>query len=627
MPAGRLLAALALAVILGALTLPRSPHARGADATPLAGHRFWNVDDVRAGMKGYGKTVLRGTKLETFQAEVLGVLKNTSPGRDMVLCRLSGLDLERTGVIAGMSGSPVYIDGRLLGAVAFAWPFGKEPLAGVTPITQMIAYADAGPRRQPAEPVRLGLAKPLTLDGRSFDSVTVAQSFDDPAPAAADGLWLAPLRTPLAATGFTPHSLRLLGDALRHTGAVPVAGGGASAAIAAEAKAAKLEPGGPLSVALITGDFDLSGIGTVTHIDGDRVYGWGHPFFGCGGCAFPMMTGYIHTVCPRQTVSFKMGSPLRAVGVIDEDVSTCVAGRLHRTPDLLPVVMTVRRGGADSRTFHVQVVRQPAMVASLVFTALTNAVDMEGELPEELTAELRCTVELAGLPPVVFADTYSGSAVSGGRAPAALFSPVASVVNLLQYNAYKPVRIDRIECETKLTPGRRTAEIDSVELDADTVVPGEALKATVTLRPYRGPRQRVRVELPVPADLAEGPYTATVCDGPTQARLHLKDHPELGSPQTVEHILAALRVQTAARRTELVLRVPTGPTGVALDDGRTLPDLPPGVAHALAQTRRSGAVAPVAGALVARLPTEWVVVGSEQVKFTVRKHRRAGVEN
>jgi hypothetical protein len=618
MPAGRLLALLVL-VILGALTQPRSPFAAAPGPQP-----FWNVDDVRAGMTGHGKTVLHGTKLETFQAEVLGVLKNTSPGRDMILCRLSGLDLERTGIIAGMSGSPVYIDGKLLGAVAFAWPFGKDPIAGVTPIGQMIAYADPGPSRDPAPPVRLGLNRPLTIDGRSFDSVTVAQTFDDPSPP--DSLWLAPLRTPLAATGFTPHSLGLLGDALRHTGAVPVAGGGASTKVVEEAKDAKLEPGGPLTVALITGDFDLSGIGTVTHIDGDRVYGWGHPFFGCGGCEFPMMTGYIHTVCPRQTVSFKMGSPLRTVGVLDSDVSTCVAGRLHRTPDMLPVSMTVDRAGATPRTFHVEVVRQRAMVASLVFTALTNGVDMEGDLPEELTADLRCTVELAGLPPVVFEDTYSGGGVSGGRAPAALFSPVAAVVNMLQFNTYKPVRINRIECETKLQPGRRTAEIEAVELDADTVAPGDTLKAAVTLRPFRGPRQRLRVELPVPTDLPDGSYTATVCDGPSHARQHLRDHPELGSPQTVEQTLAALRVQTAARRTELVLRVPTGPTGVALDDGRTLPDLPAGVAHALAQTRRSGAVAAVSGALVARRPTEWVVSGSEQVKFTVRRHKRPAVD-
>jgi hypothetical protein len=294
---------------------------------------------------------------------------------------------------------------------------------------------------------------------------------------------------------------------------------------------------------------------------------------------------------------------------------------------MLPVAMTVSRDGAPPRTFRVQVVRQRAMVASLVFSALTNGVDMEGELPEEMTADLKCTVELAGLPPVVFEDTYSGGGVSGGRAPAALFSPVASVVNMLQFNSYKPVRINRIECETRLHAARRTAEIEAVELDADTVAPGDTLKAVVTLRPFRGPRQRVRIELPVPADLPDGSHTATICDGPSNARQQLRDHPELGSPQTVEQILAALKVQTAARRTDLVLRVPTGPTGVALDDGRTLPDLPAGVAHALAQTRRSGAVAAVAGALVVRKPTEWVVSGSEQIKFTVRRNKRPAVED
>src|SRR5581483_2405475 len=155
---------------------------------------------------------------------------------------------------------------------------------------------------------------------------------------------------------------------------------------------------------------------------------------------------------------------------------------------------------------------------------------------------------------------------------------------------------------------------------------GSALKATVYLRPYRGPRQRVRVELPIPADLPDGSYTATVCDGPTQARQHLREHPELGNPQTLEQVLAAVRVQAAAQRTQLVVRVPTGPSGVALDDGRTLPDLPPGVAHALGHSRRGGTV-PVGGALVARAPTDWVVVGAESVKFSVCKQRRGGVDD
>src|SRR5262249_31935489 len=157
--------------------------------------------------------VLRGTKVEEFQAEVLGVLKNTSPGRDMVLCKLSGLDLEKTGVIAGMSGSPVYIEGKLLGAVAYAWAFGKEPIAGITPFSQMHGFVEAYERRDvvdDSKPTRVGLRTPVEVDGARYDSVTVSPDWSAPEPTATDGLWMVPLRTPIATTGFTAHSLSLM---------------------------------------------------------------------------------------------------------------------------------------------------------------------------------------------------------------------------------------------------------------------------------------------------------------------------------------------------------------------------------------------------------------------------------
>jgi len=267
-----------------------------AGETPQLGPKadtYWQVDDVRPGMKGQGKTVMKGTKIESFDAEVLGVLKDTSPGRDMILCRLSGLDLERIGVIAGMSGSPIYVDGKLLGAVAFAWPYGKDPIAGVTPFSQMHAFVEAFEKRDLAEegqPKKLGLRSPLKIGDHSFDSVTVAAGPDVP-DNGGERLWLVPLRTPLAASGFTEHSLSLLRDRLKGTGFVPVQGGATTAKIAEEAKNVPLEPGGPLAVSLIQGDFDLSGIGTVTHIEGNRVYGWGHPFMSLGDCYLPLQTG------------------------------------------------------------------------------------------------------------------------------------------------------------------------------------------------------------------------------------------------------------------------------------------------------------------------------------------------
>lgn len=605
------LALLPLALVLAALP---------AGAAPKAGS-YWNVEEVRAGMKGTGRTVMKGTKVEAFQAEVLGVMKNTSPGRDLVLCRLSGLGLEKTGVIAGMSGSPVYLDGKLLGAVAYAWAYGKEPIAGVTPFSQMHGFVEAYERRDVAEqskPNRVGLAQPVRFGGRSFDAVTVSE---DPGvePPEGDGPWLRPLATPLAASGFTEHSLKLLRDRCGGSGLLPVQGGGATAQVAEDEKDAQLEPGGPLAVSMITGDFDLSGIGTVTHIEGDRVYGWGHPFMGLGGCEFPLMTGYIHTIYPRQTVSFKMGSPLRTVGVINADVSTGIAGWLGRKPDMLPVRMTVNLGPkAPARTFNVRVVRQRSILPTLVFTALTNSVDMEGELPEELTAEMTARIELEGQEPLILKDTFSG--FGGGRAPAALYSPVATVLQMLVYNPYQPVRVTRVECETEITPGRRTAEIEAVELDADTYAPGDTVKATVLLRPYKGETRRLPVRLKLPADLPEGSYTATVCDDMTRARMSLRDDPTLSNPRSTKALLDAVQLQLGVKRTNLVLRVPVGATGVAVG-GTAMPKLPGSMVQVLGNGRRTGSQ-PVGEALVARQPTEWVIQGAEAVRFVVANHKR-----
>jgi hypothetical protein len=598
-----------------------------AQAGPKAATSYWQVDDLRAGMKGHGRTVMKGTKVETFDVEILGVMKNTSPGRDMVLARLSGLGLEKTGVIAGMSGSPVYIDDKLVGAVAYAWQFGKEPIAGITPFVQMHDFVEAFERRDLAEkekPARVGLRVPVTIDGKEFDTVTVAQSQADVPAKADDTLFMAPLQTPLAATGFTPHSLKLLRDRSAGMGLLPMQGGAATAKIAQEEKDTPLEIGGPLAISLITGDFDMSAIGTVTHIEGERVYGFGHPFMSLGSCEFPLMTGYIHTIYPRQTVSFKMGSPLKPVGVINADVSTCVAGWLGRKPDMMPMSMTVTLGDKDqTKTFNVDIARHKSLLANLVYTALTNSVDMEGELPEELTAEFTARIEIEGQPTLVLKDTYSGT--SGGRAPSALYTQVGAVVNLLTQNPYKALKIRRIDCDTVIRPGRRAADIDAVELDSDTYSPGDTIKATVYLKPYKGARRKETLTLKLPADLPEGPYAATICDDVQNARFLLRENPNLLMPQTIEQLMESVNLQLAAKRTSLVLRVSTGTNGLSIE-GKSLPNLPGSMVTILGNSKRTGAQ-PFGGSLVSRQPTEWVVQGGEIIKFTVTKNNKIQRDN
>lgn len=608
---------LRLAIVLVSLSSFVSS-ARSAGVPPATA--TWRVEELRRGMKGHGRTVMKGTRIETFQVEVLGILKNTSPGRDLVLARLSGLGLDRTGVIAGMSGSPVYVEGKLVGAIAYAWAFGKEPIAGITPYCQMQNFVDVLERREAipeGKAVRVGLGASIRVGDREFDSVTVSQGHDA-SGRDGEGLFLMPLRTPLAATGFTRHSLDLLTKKATRFGLVPMTGGAATARIADEEKETVLEPGGPLAVALITGDFDLSGIGTVTHIEGNRVYGWGHPFMSLGSCQLPMMTGYIHTVYPRQTVSFKMGSPLREVGIMHADVSTCIAGLLGPRADMLPMQMSVAVGKNDPRTFKVRVARHNGLLPTLVYTALTNSVDMEGELPEEMTAHLHARVELEGHPPVVIKDTFSG--FSGGRAPAVLYSQVAMIVSQLCYNSFKTLRIKRIDCDTRIEPGRATAEIESVALDADSYCPGDTVTATVHLRPYKGVRQRMKLELKLPADLAEGSYSGMVCDEPSSARADLRGDPTLLYPSNASQVIEGLQLLLAARRTTLAMRLPVGAHGVAAH-GKALPRLPGSMVHILANSKRSGTMTMTRG-LVARTNTEWVIQGSEAISFQVTKTRK-----
>ena len=392
-----LAAALALGAISSACTFAGEPDPK----------TYWDVRDIRSGMKGVGRTVMQGTKLEEFEAEVLGVMGDVSPGRDMVLCRLKGCNLEHAGIIQGMSGSPVYIEGKLLGAVAFAWEFAKDPIAGVTPFQQMIQYVRSNDRRITAEtkenaagavPASALRSMPPLVEGLFDDRATDPWSSVLPVTVSGGALaGMTPIVTPLAASGFSPRALSLLGDRLRPLGMAPMAGGAAPERIVREEGDRPLVPGSPLSIAMVTGDFDLSGIGTVTHVEGNRVYGFGHPMMSLGTCDLPMMTGYIHTVYPRASVSMKMGSPLKVVGVIDTDVSTSVAGRIGPKPDMLPLTVKVKTSRyADAQTYHVEIVREPMLLSSLVMAVLTNAIDTEGNLPEELTAHLSATMRLKG---------------------------------------------------------------------------------------------------------------------------------------------------------------------------------------------------------------------------------------
>ncbi len=587
---------------------------------------YWKVDDIRPGMKGTGQTVMVGTKLEEFGAEVLGVMRGVNPGRDMILCRLTGCNLEHAGIIQGMSGSPIYIDGKLMGAVAFAWEFAKDPIAGVTPFEQMVEYVRSHDRRLAAEAKdgakqadarSWGTNRPALVEGAATDETDARLV----GPVAVSGGALAgmrPIATPIAAGGFSPKALALLESQFKPLGMAPMAGGAASKKVIQEEGDKPLVPGAPLSIAMVTGDFDLSGIGTVTHVEGNRVYGFGHPMMGLGACDLPMMTGYIHTVYPRASVSMKMGSPLKVVGVLDTDVSTGIAGRIGGKPDMLPMTIRVKTSRySDPKTYRVEVIREPNMMATLAMVVLTNAIDTDGNLPEELTAKIAATIKLKGYDPIEVHDTLSGPRFTGPMGPSALFLPIASIINIVMKNPLTPARIESIECDVDLAPGRSVASIESIRLASDRVEPGESLRAFVTLKPFKGERKVIPVTVPLSPELPPGTYDLTVCDSTNSLRRRVRNEPGLFEPHDLTGLLDVLRLQTAPRHTSLYLHVPLPDRGLSVE-GQSLPNLP-GSARAVFTTGRNTGDPALRADLMTSADTPWVVEGNQSLRFTVVK--------
>jgi hypothetical protein len=331
-----------------------------------------------------------------------------------------------------------------------------------------------------------------------------------------------------------------------------------------------------------------------------------------------MMTGYIHTVYPRASVSMKMGSPLKIVGVIDTDVSTSVAGRVGAKPDLLPMSVRVKTNRySDDHTYRVQIVREPMLLSSLIMSVLTNAIDTEGNLPEELTASVNATIRIKGHDPITIADTCSGPRYTGPMGASALFGPVASVVNILVRNSMAPVRIESVDCEVKIEPGRKLAQIESVRLLSDTVKPGHDLQALVTLKPFKGERETVTFTLPIPLDFPEGPHEAMFCDASNSIRRRFRNDPSIIEPRNLDGVLRSIHVQTEPKRTGVYLHVATPEHGLSIK-GEPLPNLPGSVRAAFATKREAPATA-IRSDLIQYSSTSLVVEGSHTLRFTVAK--------
>ena len=573
--------------------------------------KVYPVDEIRPGMIGVGRTVFEGDRLDEFKVHFIGVLRNViGPRRDLILARLEGGPLANAGVIAGMSGSPVYIDGRLVGAVSYSLgAFSKEPIAGITPIGEMVSDATLPAVRRRAS--RLDLPRPLTPE--SFQ-VSLRQAFSWVRPFAespADlqvlgdvnagiGTMLRPIATPLTLGGFDASVISPVASVFRDQGFVPVMAG----ALQAQSRNAPqpLRPGDPIGVALMSGDLELGATGTVTEIDGDRVYAFGHPFYGLGPTQFPMTRAYVHTVLPSLQSSMKIASTGEVIGTVSQDRATTIAGTLGSGPAMIPITLTLNNAERGVRkTFNMAMVNDELFTPLLAYLSILNTLTSYERQNGVGTYVLKGSASIKNHGDIAFEDLFTGDQPSAGAA-----ASVVAPINFLLRNSFEGVEFEGLNLEIEASEQPRSATLERAWIDGTRVKAGTTVDVKVLLRTYRGEEITRSVPVQIPSN-ARGSVSIMVADA---SRLSQWEARELQvQPLQTSGLPQMIRLLNDARKNNrLYVRLVTRDGG-AVVRGESLAALPPSVLAVMESDRNGGSFRPLQSALLG----EWEIVSGHAV--------------
>jgi hypothetical protein len=468
------------------------------------------LERVTPGMKGVAYTIFTGDLVEKLDLEVLGVLHNAlGPKQDIILVQLLGEKVEHTGVVAGMSGSPVYFDGKLAGALSLKLGvFTKEPIAGVTPIANMLDVEKSTiPAAMPAQ------ASPAKEEGgRGAEArVPVPASFMQRV-SAGSGQFLVPIETPLISTGLYPETLAQFSKELSSWGMTAMAGGTAEPS----PDDAKLKPGDMVGMDLIRGDLSLSPGCTVTRVVGDRILACGHPLFGFGSVAVPLSRGHVVTTLSSAMASTKIMTTGGTIGTLTQDRLTAVMGKLGVGPSMIPMDVTLTTPLAEKK-FHFEVIESPQLTPVLVALATFNGIVSNPAYGEGFTLQLDGSIEMKGHTPVHLEDLF---APSDAPVPAGFFvaTAVQGAFTRIYSNPYELPKIDRIQLHVTTLAERRWATIDNAWIEKNEVQPGETVSVKVLLRPYRGAPFIQEIPITIPSQAARGSLQLVVSDADTLNR-------------------------------------------------------------------------------------------------------------
>jgi hypothetical protein len=551
------------------------------------------LSQVKRGLIGTGKTVFDGDRVDDFRVEVLGVIENLGPKQSIILARLSGGPLEKTGVMQGMSGSPVYIDGKLLGAVALTFAFSKEPIAGIRPIQEMLDLEKA-----PGGCIRPGDKASLvpTASGQQSRMIEIA--------------------TPLSFGGFTRGAMEQFGPQLRGLGLEPVqgnTGGGNPEPVFGDPKLVRA--GTMISVQLMAGDMSVSAEGTVTAVDGDRVYAFGHRFLESGPTALPFARAEVLALLPNVSASFKISASREWMGAITQDRSVGIAGALGRRVRMIPLTVAVK-SPARSIQYRMRMVDDRVLSPLLLQMAVFSSLDATERTMGPASLSVTGMVEFeGGLPPVHLDNLYSGDFNLPLQASLNSALPLSYILQ----SGFDRLRIKDIRIDIGASNLRKQWQIDQVVSSAREVRPGDTVEIVTVLNGENGVEMSRKTQYQVPVGAGPGPLFFTVSDASSS---NLGDYQQWigSSPRTAEQVvdfLNGLRPNNKA-----YVRVwRQDPSYQA--NGQDLPGLPASAALIFArQQTASGATSLGRGSRIAEIALDagdGVVTGSKTIQVDIRE--------
>lgn len=444
---------------------------------------FLPVDQITKGMHGIAKTVVSGKEIEEFGVEVLGVMKQKGPAGDLILVRTYGDVIDRTGGIAqGMSGSPVYINGKLVGAIAYGWSLTDHRIGMVTPIADMLKLWEINDRQAP-------------LESKQFQ--------EEPAE---------PVATPLMATGFGEQALKMLTDKLKPYNLVPYAVGGSMSDDNNGIAYRTVEPGSTVGVQLVRGDFSLGALGTVTYVEGDKILAFGHPFLKRGKANYFLTDTEVYTTLSGLENSFKVGTSTEAIGMINQDRGAGIAGQLGQFPGIIPLRITVTdKNLGRTNELWAQVVQNEEMGPTLSAVSVFNAIEKTTDRLGSGTAKVGFEISAVGIPGESL--KRENMFYTQGNIGELAVAEIHEALTLLAGNQYNSVDIMDVKVNVTIDSERRTATILEAKAGATDVKPGDTIDIAVKIKPYRSEPVTRHISYTVPQDQQEGTLMLAVRGG------------------------------------------------------------------------------------------------------------------